>query len=70
MILVGLESFFNLLACMFIIFFILSSVGFYFIYTRFLWYKDFFLAAHEDPEGADVLPTSAVVVEGDASRSS
>lgn len=56
---------------MFVILLILSSIGFYFIYTRFLWYKDFFfLAAHEDPVDAGALPASVVVVEGDASRSS
>lgn len=69
--LVGLESLYNLCACMFVILLILSSIGFYFIYTRFLWYKDFFfLAAHEDPVDAGALPASVVVVEGDASRSS
>lgn len=35
--LVGLEDLYNLCACMLVI---LSSVGFYFKYTRFLWYME------------------------------
>lgn len=55
---------------MFVISFLFFHQAAFLLYTSILMVHGIFLNAYEDPDGADVLPVSVVVVEVETSISS